>query len=230
MMKRLIVNADDFGRSEGINKGTMEAFRKGIVTSATLMVDGKAAVEAAKLAKKHPKLGLGLHFVLVDAENLISLEAQKALTFFQVGKAKKEFFRQAERFQKLFGKLPDHIDGHQHIHKVPSFLPFIKKFCQENNLPYRETKGIKFIRNFYGMNNLTKRPKLDKISVEYLIQVLKNLEDGVTELMCHPGYAYDLGDSSYTFHREVELKTLTDSGIKDLIKKEGIKLINFSQI
>lgn len=229
-MKKLIVNADDFGRSKGMNKGTIEAFRKGIVTSTTLMVDGKAADEAAKLAKRHPKLGLGLHFVLVDADDLISLEAQKALVFFQIERAKKEFFRQVDEFKKLFGKLPDHIDGHQHIHKLPSFFPFIKDFCQENNLPFRGMKGIKFIRSFYGMNNLTKRPKLDKISVKYLIQVLKNLEDGATELMCHPGYAYDLDDSSYAFHREVELKTLTDSRIKDFIKKEGIKLINFSQI
>lgn len=229
-MKKLIVNADDFGRSKGINKGAIETFREGIVTSATLMVDGKAAVEAVKLAKRYPKLGVGLHFVLVDADDLISLEAQKALTFFQIGRAKKEFFRQVEKFKKLFGKLPDHIDGHQHIHKLPSFLPFIKKFCQENRLPYRGMRGIKFIRSFYGMNNLTQKPKLNKISIGYLIQVLKNLEEGVTELMCHPGYAYDLDDCSYTFHREIELKTLTDPRIKDFIRKEGIKLINFIQI
>src|SRR5260370_15450729 len=60
--RALIVNADDFGQSFGINRGIMEAHERGIVTSASLMVRWPAAREAAAYAKKHPRLSLGLHF------------------------------------------------------------------------------------------------------------------------------------------------------------------------
>src|SRR5438034_11679377 len=58
----LIVNADDFGQSAGVNRGIIEAHKAGIVTSASLMVCWPAAVQAAAYARKHPALSLGLHF------------------------------------------------------------------------------------------------------------------------------------------------------------------------
>ena len=60
--KSLIVNADDFGRSAGINAGIIDAFEHGIVTSASLMVRWPATREAADYASRHSRLGLGLHF------------------------------------------------------------------------------------------------------------------------------------------------------------------------
>ena len=62
--KRLIVNADDLGRTAGINQGIVDAHRRGIVTSATLMVNYAPAAEAAALAREHPGLGIGLHVAL----------------------------------------------------------------------------------------------------------------------------------------------------------------------
>ena len=63
--KRLIVNADDFGRTPGVNEGTLEAHLNGIVTSATVMVLEKAARDGIRQAiERAPKLGLGLHFML----------------------------------------------------------------------------------------------------------------------------------------------------------------------
>ncbi len=60
--RALIVNADDFGQSFGVNRGIMEAHERGIVTSASLMVRWPAAREAAAYARKYPRLSLGLHF------------------------------------------------------------------------------------------------------------------------------------------------------------------------
>ena len=62
--KRLIVNADDFGQSTGINDGVIEAFERGIVRSTSLMVRWPAAAEAARYAKAHPDLSVGLHLDL----------------------------------------------------------------------------------------------------------------------------------------------------------------------
>ena len=63
-MKHLIVNADDFGASHGINLGVVEAHRKGILTSASMMVDSPASAEAGRLVAHHPALSVGLHVVI----------------------------------------------------------------------------------------------------------------------------------------------------------------------
>src|SRR5919198_2830696 len=63
--RRLIVNADDFGRSRAINEAVARAHREGILTSASLMVNGEAAGEAVDLARQHPRLGVGLHLSLI---------------------------------------------------------------------------------------------------------------------------------------------------------------------
>ena len=63
-MKSLIVNGDDFGASHGINLGVVEAHERGILTSASMMVDPPASAEAARSARDHPDLGVGLHVVI----------------------------------------------------------------------------------------------------------------------------------------------------------------------
>src|SRR5580700_2135827 len=63
--RRLIVNADDFGRSESINRAVLRAHREGILTSASLMVNEPSAGPAIQMARENPKLGVGLHLALV---------------------------------------------------------------------------------------------------------------------------------------------------------------------
>src|SRR6202142_4058846 len=70
-MKKLIVNADDFGRSASINQGIIEGHQKGIVTSASLMTGREGFDEAVKLAKANPKLGIGLH---LDLDSFFQVE------------------------------------------------------------------------------------------------------------------------------------------------------------
>src|ERR1051325_11343648 len=63
-LRRLIVNADDFGRSSSINKAIIRAYREGILTSASLMVNEPSCAEAVALAKQNPNLGIGLHLTM----------------------------------------------------------------------------------------------------------------------------------------------------------------------
>ncbi|HSH94952.1 MAG TPA: ChbG/HpnK family deacetylase, partial [Roseimicrobium sp.] len=63
--RRLVVNADDFGRSHSINEAVVRAHKEGILTTASLMVNGEAFVEAVELARQNPTLGVGLHLSLV---------------------------------------------------------------------------------------------------------------------------------------------------------------------
>lgn len=93
-MKYLIVNADDFGYSYSINKGIIEAYTNGIVTSISVMVDAIAAHEAKDLTK-FPDLSIGLHFEVKEIMNV-----------------KAELERQIDKFVAIVGKNPDHIDTH----------------------------------------------------------------------------------------------------------------------
>ena len=70
-MRRLIINADDFGLTAGVNRAIVEAHEHGIVTSATLMANGQAVEEAISLAQSRPRLGVGCHIVLVDGAPLL---------------------------------------------------------------------------------------------------------------------------------------------------------------
>jgi len=223
-MKYLIVNADDLGYSRGINEGIIEGHIKGIVTSTSLMVYAKAAEQGVILTKKFPKLGVGLHFQIGKEElGVLNQQVNKALAIATIEKTKEEFTKQVKLFSELTGKLPDHIDGHYHIHKLPLIYPYISKFAKRNNIPLRDD-GVNFIRTFFNM----KDEKV--ISSDALIKILRDLPDGISELMCHPAKFTDDLDSSYKQQREVELKSLTSDKVIELVKELGIKLINWSEI
>ena len=120
--RRLIVNADDFGLSSPINRGIIESYRHGIVTSASLMVRWPAAVEAVLLCRTAPAtrpLSLGLHIDLGEwawrqdgwkaLYEVVDLEDRKAI--------EREVARQAAQFESLTGTTPSHLDSHQHVHR-----------------------------------------------------------------------------------------------------------------
>jgi chitin disaccharide deacetylase len=127
--KYLIVNADDFGATSGLNRGIMEAHREGIVTSASLMVEGRASEEASELARSARDLSVGLHFVL-DQEGRSFLQNPVA--------AAQEIRRQLDRFQALLKRLPTHLDTHHHVHRKPGLLQPLLAVANEYGLPLRE--------------------------------------------------------------------------------------------
>ena len=79
-MRRLIVNADDFGLTAGVNRAIVEAHTRGIVTSSTLMANGRAFEDAARLAKTVPRLGVGCHVVLIDGEPVLDAKLLPSIT------------------------------------------------------------------------------------------------------------------------------------------------------
>lgn len=80
-MRRLIVNADDFGLTSGVNRGIIEAHMHGIVTSSTLMACGAKFQEAVDLASRAPQLSVGCHVLLVDASPVLELQQVSSLAF-----------------------------------------------------------------------------------------------------------------------------------------------------
>jgi hopanoid biosynthesis associated protein HpnK len=88
-VRRLIINADDFGLTSGVNRAILDAHQRGVVTSATLMAGGRAFEEAAKLAGNVPELSVGCHVVLVDGEPL--LPAEQVPTLLASGNQRRHF-------------------------------------------------------------------------------------------------------------------------------------------
>src|SRR5215475_5471741 len=85
MVRRLIVNADDFGLASGVNRGIIEAHTRGIVTSSTLMACGRRFDEAVSLAKETPSLGVGCHVLLVDGSPMLETAQVSTLAFADTG-------------------------------------------------------------------------------------------------------------------------------------------------
>src|SRR5689334_12175655 len=119
MTRRLIVNADDFGLSEGVNRGILRAHDRGIVTSASLMVRQPSAGAAAEEARRRPGLSLGLH---LDVGEWEYRDGNWVAVYEVVGgddatALAGEVGRQLDAFMRLVGRPPTHIDSHQHAHR-----------------------------------------------------------------------------------------------------------------
>jgi predicted glycoside hydrolase/deacetylase ChbG (UPF0249 family) len=229
--KYLIVNADDFGQSLGINRGIIEAHENGIVTSASLMTRWPSAETAALYARARPQLSVGLHLDLgewayrdgnwLPVYSVVSLDRTDAV--------KQEIKSQLACFRRLLDRDPTHIDSHQHVHLREPTRFALAEIVRELPIPLRHlTPGVHYCGNFYGQTE-EGRPLPDFISVAALVKILKALPEGITELGCHPGDADDL-DTVYQSERSQELKVLCDPQIRAAIKTMGIELCSFDTL
>ena len=137
MTKKIIINADDFGISEGAVLGIIKAHQDGILTSTTCMVNMPYAKMGLELASRYPNLGVGIHLVLTVGRPLIDgakSYVDKNGNFLRPSaypneepnanfdELYREWKAQIERFIKLAGKKPTHIDSHHHVHLLPQQL------------------------------------------------------------------------------------------------------------
>jgi predicted glycoside hydrolase/deacetylase ChbG (UPF0249 family) len=229
--KYLIVNADDFGQSAGINRGIIAAHEQGIVTSASLMVRWPAAQEAADYARRHAELSVGLH---LDLGEWICTEGEWQPLYEVIDTndeiaVRDEVARQLGAFRSLVGKNPSHIDSHQHTHLKEPARSIVARIANELGCPLRScTEEITYVGRFYGQTaDGTTLPEL--ISVEGLITLLRELPEGICELGCHPGFAEDL-NTMYRDERAQEVAVLCDPEIKSAVADRGIDLISFTEL
>jgi chitin disaccharide deacetylase len=222
--RTLVVNADDFGASEGVNRGVVQAHVHGIVTSTSLMVTGNAAEHAARLAGEHPGLGVGLHWDL-DEENLsdpVALEDTRAV--------RRELARQLEAFERLMNRPPTHVDSHHHVHRRDEIAPIARQLVSALGVPLREEGSVRYVGGFYGQWEWLVTD-LEHIGPEFLIWILRNeVDEGWTEIGCHPGFVTDDFTSVYLAEREVEVATLTDPRVQAEIEALGIRLASYADL
>jgi chitin disaccharide deacetylase len=222
-MKYLIVNGDDFGASRGINRGIIAAHRRGILTSASLIVNTPWSEEAAALSRAIPDLSVGLH-VNLDAE---SRGPVADLTDGTASRA--ELYAQFFRFQELMGRPPTHLDSHHNVHRNPRLLPHFLELARQYGLPLREHSRVRYFSKFYGQWGGETHP--EQIGVESLVWMLETeVQEGITELSCHPGYVDPDFPSGYSAERATELRTLCDPAVRKILAVRQIQLIGFRDL
>ena len=227
----LIVNADDFGLSHGVNVGVLKAHREGILTSAGLMVRGRAAVEAAELARSTPSLSIGLHVDLGEWEFREGNwhERYQLVARGDGASARAEARAQLELFRGLMGRDPTHIDSHQHLHLAPAATVALAEIGEELGVPVRHlTEGVSYVGDFYGQNDRG-RPHPETVTVASLVQLIRRLAPGITEMSCHPATRVDF-ESVYSRERVLEVETLCDPELRRVIEDEGIELRSFAEL
>jgi predicted glycoside hydrolase/deacetylase ChbG (UPF0249 family) len=226
--KYLIVNADDFGMSTGINRAIIRAHTEGIVTSASLMVRWPFAREAAGLAAEHPRLSVGLHFDLGEWKR----DGDRWEPVYEV-LAKSESMRhvlreaqsQLREFRDQMGRDPTHLDSHQHKHLDNPARHALWDMGRRLGIPVRHLDPrVRYCGDFYGIG-AGGVEQLDAITPQALMRILSELEPGTTELCTHPGTAIERG--SYSTQRAIELETLSDPAVRAAIELHNIKLIPF---
>lgn len=152
MIGKLIINADDFGLTSGVNRGIIECHKAGVVNSTTLMVNAAAASEAARLAHGHPRLGVGLHLNLTSGKpisppdrvpSLVDRRGEfpgkaRILLWLTAGRARvcdleAEIDAQINRCRQL-GVEPTHLDSHHHIHAHPRLRSVVQRVCRRQGI------------------------------------------------------------------------------------------------
>src|SRR5262249_33908894 len=251
-MKRLIVNADDFGRTQALNAGVLDSHLYGIVTSVTIMILEPVASEVVRgLLDMAPRLSLGLHFAITGGGAPASAptsvpylapggrfvrDAEHLPGDLPADEVRRELSAQIAMFQVIVGRPPSHLDSHHHAALHASVLPVFAEVALERDLPVpaphaisREglrTAGVRvpdeFVESFYAVG----------ATRDNLKAIIESLTDGVSELMCHPGHPDDelRRVSDYADEREREVQILCDPDIPNLLDRYGIELIGFDRI
>lgn len=248
-MKTLIVNADDFGYSKGVNLGIIEAFQNGVVRSTTIMPGADGFDHAIELAEENPGLAVGVHLTLTAGKcvggpyktitdengNFLRLnELTERLDEVDLSEVCAEY--EAQIMKVLDANIvPDHFDSHHHTHTMPGIFEVFKSVAlkygvgarvySRNGLDGRYT-SIKtpesFCDSFYG----------ETATVEHLREVLRKNKLSSLEVMSHPAYVdYPLcTGSSYAVQRTSELHLLTSREVREMIAQQGYSLGSFSDL
>jgi len=287
-VKNLIVNADDLGWTEGVNRGIAEAHRKGLVTSTSLLANGRSFNSALLVARTNPELGVGVHLNLSDGqptakpeevggllnasgdlgggpEALLLRIASRGLELVEV---EREWDAQIQKVRNA-GIAPSHLDGHKHVQMLPGLFEIALRLAKKHGIrairvAHEESKlrallssggvqktgvllkqgvqarGLKLLaRDAREMADHAGLVATDYfcgiaqtgvLTREGVEKLLKNLPEGSTELMCHPGYVdEDLRRSATRLQqsRQTELEILTDARIRKLVATQGIRLISY---
>ena len=139
----------------------------------------------------------------------------------------REVASQLDRFERLVGRPPTHLDSHQHVHRDEPARGALVRTGERLGVPVRHfAPGIVYSGAFFGQDGRGAAFH-DAITVDALVAVIEALPPGITELGCHPA-AQPEGESTYDAERVVELESLCDRRVSEAIERQGIALRSFA--
>jgi len=290
-MKKLIINADDFGLTAGVNEAILDGHLRGTISSASLLANGEAFESAVISARRAPRLGVGVHLNLSEGRPLTQpavlpsltdrhgsfsrkparLWLAKSVHRVNPGEIEKECRAQIEKVLAA-GIVPTHLDSHKHVHALPFLgrmlmglafeygIPAIRRVAEsraafgclirrypacapvilrqlatscalakasESAMGQRQNIAVASPSHFYGQ---TATGFLDE---HVLGEILAHIPEGVSELMCHPGFVDDALRRMPTRllrQREIEHRVLTRPATRSLMEKLDIQLISYRDV
>ncbi len=273
MARRLIVNADDFGISDKVSRGILQAFERGVVTSTTVMTNSPGARDAVDLARfTAPTLDLGVHLNLThgrpmcdpgEVPSLVGAEGRfwpgmqmwDRLPHARSSEVRAELRAQIEALI-AWGVRPSHLDSHHFVtYRFPQCLEVMFDLASEYELPIRwfspqqsddiatrfhlsKEDAPKFLEagarrldsaRLWHPDHLVFHFIADRVSVAELGAIIESMPEGVTELMCHPGFHDPELDDIYRAERAVELEVLVEHQIRATLDRHGVELTSFSR-
>ena len=219
-MRKLVVNADDFGFTRDVNAGILEAHRHGILTATTLMAPGAAFDDAVRLAREHPTLDIGCHLVLVGSPGfpatvpaLVQAVAARRIPIYAA------LVKQVRRILDA-GIQPTHLDAHKHTHLLPPVLDAVARISEEFGIPWvrrpfdfpMHAHGAGVAKRLVSQAFGVMRGRFQRVLTAHhcrmtdhfagfritgnydaaeLVRLIGLLPEGSTEFMCHPGFCGD---------------------------------------
>lgn len=233
-MKKLIINADDFGYCKGVNYGIIEAHKDGVLTSTTLMANMPSFDHAVGLHQQYPNLGIGVHLTLttgtpvlnhlktiIDTDGNFRNQAYYKESFtVDEHEVYDEWKAQIEKALAA-GIQPTHLDAHHHANLFGDFNNIYFKLADEYSLP---------VRNNFNNQDPTRRTTDGFVyTMKTVLQSEEALEQlfeahDTVEIMCHPAFLDKclLTSSSYTYPRTEELDLLTHPITKELFSSQSL--------
>ena len=225
MDKRIIINADDFGLCDTVNKAVAQAHTKGVLTSATIMANMPAAKDAIKIARQLPALGIGVHLNLsmgqplsndICVKSLLNKNGNLGLSpaKLTILSTLSHKFRTAIRTELASqiqwvidnGLTPTHLDSHKHIHSFPAIFPIVCELARRFKIPAirftYEPKQI--LRLPWPLPSEGGRKRAGKIRAMAKINHMQNADFLKTDALL--GIAH-LGKINVNFFRAVTLYT-----------------------
>lgn len=225
-MKRLVVNADDFGMSHGINRGILEAHRRGIVTSTTLLANGAAFEDAVASAAVAPKLGVGVHLNLTDGRPLLEAAAVPSLV-----NSRGEFWRDpaallrrhlrgqlrsADVERELWAQIDKvrasgipitHLDGHKHVHMLPGIVEIVARLAKESGIPavrFAAERGPKLWRLIRKNRRSAATIVLQNLRSRVFRQIAKGARTRLQDVgICFPNDFYGITQTGFLRYEQI---------------------------
>ena len=257
-MKRLIINADDFGFTADVNAGIVCAHKDGVLTSTTLMANGDAFDHAVQCARETPTLDIGCHLVLVQGRSLLTgsllPQGPRQLVFTLMRGGLDVHAELSVQIEKILasGIRPSHLDTHKHTHLLPQVFRTVARLANEFGIPYvrlpldetvrlagcRPTYAQSFYRRVAGQYGVSVTDHFrgfrltGSLTEQTFAHAIGTLPKGTTEFMCHPGLLTAELAQAQTRLKESrlrELEALTSPRIRQLIEQSGIHLSPFSR-